>query len=35
MLNDKKIVIIRGSSGVGLDTARLALTHGADVVIAS
>ncbi|MGG2095024.1 SDR family oxidoreductase [Bacillus sp. S13(2024)] len=35
MLNNKKIVIIGGSSGIGLETARLALLQGAEVIIAS
>lgn len=35
MLNNKKIVIIGGSSGIGLETARLALMHGGEVIIAS
>ncbi|PEA53202.1 short chain dehydrogenase [Bacillus pseudomycoides] len=35
MLNNKKIVIIGGSSGIGLETARLALMHGSEVIIAS
>ncbi|WP_440602408.1 SDR family oxidoreductase [Bacillus sp. GB_SG_008] len=35
MLSNKKIVIIGGSSGIGLETARLALLQGAEVIIAS
>ncbi|WP_242217612.1 SDR family oxidoreductase [Bacillus cereus group sp. BfR-BA-01380] len=35
MLNNKKIVIIGGSSGIGLETARLAIMHGSEVIIAS
>ncbi|HDX9590977.1 TPA: SDR family oxidoreductase [Bacillus pseudomycoides] len=35
MLHNKKIVIIGGSSGIGLETARLALMHGSEVIIAS
>lgn len=35
MLHNKKIVIIGGSSGIGLETARLALMHGNEVIIAS
>jgi NAD(P)-dependent dehydrogenase (short-subunit alcohol dehydrogenase family) len=35
MLQDKHIVIIGGSSGIGLETARLALVQGARVTIAS
>lgn len=35
MLHNQKIVIIGGSSGIGLETAKQALAHGAEVVIAS
>ncbi|WP_020063251.1 SDR family oxidoreductase [Bacillus sp. 123MFChir2] len=35
MLHNQKIVIIGGSSGIGLETARLALMHGSEVIIAS
>jgi len=35
MLHNKKVVIIGGSSGIGLETARLALMHGSEVIIAS
>ncbi|MDF9412594.1 SDR family oxidoreductase [Brevibacillus laterosporus] len=35
MLKGKKVVVIGGSSGIGLETAKLALAEGADVVIAS
>jgi NAD(P)-dependent dehydrogenase (short-subunit alcohol dehydrogenase family) len=34
-LAGKKVVVIGGSSGIGLATAELAKAHGADVVIAS
>ncbi|MBI4764022.1 MAG: SDR family NAD(P)-dependent oxidoreductase [Deltaproteobacteria bacterium] len=34
-LRDQKIVIIGGSSGIGLATARAALEEGAVVIIAS
>ncbi|WP_426424349.1 SDR family oxidoreductase [Bradyrhizobium genosp. A] len=34
-LAGKKVVVIGGSSGIGLATAELAKSHGADVVIAS
>jgi NAD(P)-dependent dehydrogenase (short-subunit alcohol dehydrogenase family) len=34
-LAGKKVVVIGGSSGIGLATAELARAHGADVVIAS
>ena len=34
-LAGKKVVVIGGSSGIGLDTAELAKSQGADVVIAS
>ena len=33
-LDDKRVVIIGGSSGIGLETARLALAEGALVTIA-
>ena len=33
-LDDKRVVIIGGSSGIGLETARLALAEGASVTIA-
>lgn len=35
MLIGKKVVIIGGSSGIGLETARLSLAEGAEVIIAS
>lgn len=35
MLKNKKIVIIGGSSGIGLETAELAIAQGAEVIIAS
>ncbi|HVZ54682.1 MAG TPA: SDR family oxidoreductase, partial [Pseudolabrys sp.] len=35
MLAGKKVVVVGGSSGIGLATAELAKTQGADVVIAS
>ncbi|WP_144569373.1 SDR family oxidoreductase [Bacillus pseudomycoides] len=35
MLKGKKVAIIGGSSGIGLETARLVLAQGADVIIAS
>ncbi|MDF2633720.1 MAG: hypothetical protein K0R78_594 [Pelosinus sp.] len=35
MLKDKHIIIIGGSSGIGIETARLALLQGARVTIAS
>ncbi len=35
MLNNKHIVIIGGSSGIGLETARIVLTQGGKVTIAS
>lgn len=35
MLREQKIVIIGGSSGIGLETARQAIALGAEVVIAS
>ncbi|MEW9107678.1 SDR family oxidoreductase [Paenibacillus sp. S-12] len=34
-LQNKKIVIIGGSSGIGLESAKQAIAHGAEVVIAS
>ena len=34
-LAGKKVVVIGGSSGIGLSTAELARTHGADVIISS
>lgn len=33
-LNNKKVVIIGGSSGIGLESAKMALNDGAEVVIA-
>lgn len=35
MLKNKKIIIIGGSSGIGLETAELAIAQGAEVIIAS
>ena len=35
MLSGKKVVVVGGSSGIGLATAVLAKSEGADVVIAS
>jgi NAD(P)-dependent dehydrogenase (short-subunit alcohol dehydrogenase family) len=35
LLADKKVVVVGGSSGIGLATAELAKSEGADVVIAS
>ncbi|WP_127534700.1 SDR family oxidoreductase [Paenibacillus kobensis] len=35
MLKNKKVVIIGGSSGIGLETARQAAAEGAEVIIAS
>lgn len=35
MLHNQKVVIIGGSSGIGLETARQALEQGAEVIIAS
>ena len=34
-LKDKKVVVVGGSSGIGLSTAELARREGADVIIAS
>ena len=34
-LGDQTVVLIGGSSGIGLETARLARAHGADVVLAA
>lgn len=33
-LNNKKVVIIGGSSGIGLESAKMAVNDGAEVVIA-
>src|SRR5215469_6059282 len=35
LLKDKKVVVVGGSSGIGLSTAELAKREGADVIIAS
>ena len=35
LLAGKKVVVVGGSSGIGLATAELAKSEGADVVIAS
>jgi len=35
IFNDKKVVVVGGSSGIGLSTAELAKSEGADVIIAS
>jgi NAD(P)-dependent dehydrogenase (short-subunit alcohol dehydrogenase family) len=35
LLKDKKVVVVGGSSGIGLSTAELASHEGADVIIAS
>lgn len=35
MLKDKKVVIIGGSSGIGLESAKQLITQGAQVIIAS
>jgi len=35
MLKDKKIVIIGGSSGIGLESAKQLIAEGAEVIIAS
>lgn len=35
MLDNQKIVIIGGSSGIGLETAKQAVALGAEVIIAS
>src|SRR3978361_1902711 len=35
LLKDKKVVVVGGSSGIGLATAQLAKAQGADVTIAS
>jgi len=35
MLYNKKVVFIGGSSGIGLESAKQAIAHGAEVVIAS
>jgi NAD(P)-dependent dehydrogenase (short-subunit alcohol dehydrogenase family) len=35
LLKDKKVVVVGGSSGIGLSTAELAKREGADVVISS
>lgn len=35
MLKDKKVVIIGGSSGIGLESAKQLLAQGAEVIIAS
>ena len=35
LLKDKKVVVVGGSSGIGLSTAELAKSEGAEVVIAS
>ena len=34
-LENKRVVVLGGSSGIGLAVAELALSHGAEVVIAS
>src|SRR6201996_3666808 len=34
LLKDKKVVVVGGSSGIGLSTAELAKREGADVIIA-
>lgn len=35
MLKDKKVIMIGGSSGIGLESAKQLIAHGAEVVIAS
>lgn len=35
MLKDKKVVMIGGSSGIGLESAKQLIAHGAEVIIAS
>ncbi|MEJ2374352.1 MAG: SDR family NAD(P)-dependent oxidoreductase, partial [Pseudolabrys sp.] len=35
MLKDKKVVVVGGSSGIGLAVAEMAKAQGAEIIIAS